>query len=852
MRGLMKSLQVLALCFLLLISSVVPIEALDVTIEENITICRDQKIYCNATIEDNFAEDSVLVVLDRGISELNRVHDRSFFQSLAIENIEDLTALSCDLKTASDHMISQIDGENFRQILKLDLPIHGKEYVLSAIKILSQIEGVMYAGPNYYETPHETIPNDPDFDTEQWGLDKIEATKAWDITTGSSNVLVGVIDSGITPHPDLNANLRAGKDFFHNDHDTTEVARHGTGVASIIGAVGNNGISTNEGNGMTGVAWEIGLVPLQVVNPDTGEFPSDAVISAITYATENNISILNHSAGAYGDDPAQKLAIANYPGLFVCSAGNKDVNTDTTIHTPSTFNCENIICVGGTDIDDKKTNSSNYGAKTVDLFAPGHDIYVADASGGYRKTGGTSEATPYVTGVAALIKSIRPDLSATEIKALILDNVDPVDDLKTLCVSGGRLNAYKAVRAATEAQTFTGDMNKDGRADMILSRNVNGKRAFTVYLGQANGGFAEPITTQSTRNFVYSDPAFVGDFNGDGRTDVLIHWVNGQRRQLLVYTGKQDGTFNEGMNLSSTRGHDPSTYPTDFFIADVNGDTKDDFVVHYRSLAGKRNILVYQGTAASPYLIDATTDAMASNNDYYYEDPVFMGDFNGDGRDDLLVHWRNSLDQRKFLIYKGKADGTFQNAQEKTTTQYHTPETRPYRFLISDINNDGYDDFIVHWKDDSGDRCNYVYSGSTLTNNTYLIGGTNALTSSNDFIETDPVFVGDFNGDNYSDMLVHWKNSSNKRQLLLYTGKSDGTYNSGFNYGTSNTHNPATYSGSFYVADVDGDGRDDFIVKWHHENTNDVNFLTYRWTDNGLTVVRSDTFTNEIPYFNAS
>ena len=94
--------------------------------------------------------------------------------------------------------------------------------------------------------------------------------------------------------------------------------------------------------------------------------------------------------------------------------------------------------------------------------------------------------------------------------------------------------------------------------------------------------------------------------------------------------------------------------------------------------------------------------------------------------------------------------------------------------------------------------------------------------------------------------------SGGVRQLLLYTGRSDGTYNSGTNFHTSNTHDPATYSGSFYVADVDGDGRDDFIVKWHHENTNDVNFLTYRWTDNGLTVVRSDTFTNEIPYFNAS
>ena len=92
--------------------------------------------------------------------------------------------------------------------------------------------------------------------------------------------------------------------------------------------------------------------------------------------------------------------------------------------------------------------------------------------------------------------------------------------------------------------------------------------------------------------------------------------------------------------------------------------------------------------------------------------------------------------------------------------------------------------------------------------------------------------------------------SGGVRQLLLYTGRSDGTYNSGTNFPTSNTHDPATYSGSFYVADVDG--RDDFIVKWHYQNTNAVNFLTYRWTNNGLTVVRSASFTTVIPYFDAS
>jgi subtilisin family serine protease len=786
----------------------------------------------------------VLVILDRSISEINKVHEVDFFAGVSVKTVEDLTGVSPDaLEPTADSMALQIDENNFRQILKLELTNAGKENVLDAISTLEQIDGVMYAGPDYFESVRAIVPSDPDTGSLPWGLLRIQMLSAWEITEGSSDVLVGVIDSGIADHFVLNAQVTAGWDFVNNSSDTTDTHGHGTHVAGIIGAAG--------------VAPNVTLIPLQVSRSGNG-FSSSAVVEAIVYATENNIQILNYSGGTYENRPAQKQAIANYPGLFVCAAGNEGNNTDSVMHHPSAFDLGNIISVGASDEYDERWihpsngDESNFGATTVDLFAPGANIYSTWNDGGYVEDSGTSMAAPHVTGVAALIKSIRPDLSATEIKALILDNVDKVDALEGLCVTDGRLNAYKAVRAATEAQTFTGDVNNDGRADMILSRGVNGKRAFTVYLGKNTGGFAEPITTQSTRNFVYSDPAFVGDFNGDDKTDVLIHWVNGQCRQLLVYIGKGDGTFFEGANLSSVRGHDPSTYPTDFFVADVNGDNRDDFVVHYRSLAGKRRIMVYKGTTASPYLIDATTDAMTGNDDYYYEDPVFMGDFNGDGRDDLLVHWRNSLDQRQFLIYKGEADGTFEQGQEKTTTQYHTPEDRPYRFLITDINNDGCDDFIVHWKDDSGDRCNYVYSGSTLTGNSYLISGINALTSSNDYIETDPVFVGDFNGDGYSDMLVHWKNhSTNKRQLLLYTGKSDRTYNTGTNYPTSNAHDPATYAGSFYVADVDGDGKDDFIVKWHHENTNDVNFLTYRWNGSGFSVVRSD-FTNEIPYYNAS
>ena len=126
--------------------------------------------------------------------------------------------------------------------------------------------------------------------------------------------------------------------------------------------------------------------------------------------------------------------------------------------------------------------------------------------------------------------------------------------------------------------------------------------------------------------------------------------------------------------------------------------------------------------------------------------------------------------------------------------------------------------------------------------------GINALASSNDYINTDPVFVGDINGDGRDDMIVHWATSSKKRQLLVYTANANGTLNAGVNLSTSNTHDPAVYSGAFFIADVDGDGNDDFIVKWR--NGDNIAFLTYRGTSSGTfsAAVRTN-LSNAIPYY---
>ena len=832
----------------------------------------DEKIYSTATIDQNFEDDSVLVVLDKSISEINKTHELSLFNMPNIKSIVDLTAICADDNPASLSINPPTYTKDFRQILKIDLTESSKQNVLSTISFLQNIDGVRYAGPNHVydkdpldlsiisntssDISLQSIPNSTEI-IGQWGLKRIKAPDAWTITTGSASVRVGVIDSGLGLHPDLYDNIsnEEGIDCVNGENDVTydDVTAHGTRVSGIIGADGYSE------NGLYGVALDVTLIPIQVnesYNPT-----SSNIVEAFNYASIHNIPIVNFSISSYIYDEAIKQVMVNYSGLIVCAAGNNQYNIDIKPHYPSSYKLDNVIVVGASDyqntpaiFDAQKGTGSNYGATTVHLFAPGINIRTTNiwlltntTEYDYMELEGTSLAAPFVTGVAALIKSLRPNLSAVEIKSLILDNVTPVNALGDKCTSGGILNAYNAVRAATEAETFVGDTNGDGRSDIIMSRNINGKRALTVYLGKSTGGFAEPITTHSVRNFYYDDPAFAGDFNGDDITDIVIHWDSNGKRQLLVYIGKGDGTFYDGTNLSSTRAHDLKRFPSDYFVEDVNGDGKDDFVIHFRDTSGKRSALVYKGTSSAPYLIDAPTNALTSNNKYYDEDPVFMGDFNGDGRSDLLVHWHNTaVNSHQLLVYKGNSDATFSTGSNLDSSITYDPLNIPFKFLVGDVNGDNKDDFISHYKNNIGNRNNTVYLGTA--SNPYVLEGTNALVSSNDYIPRDPVFIGDVNGDGRDDMIVHWTTSTERRQLLVYTANSNGTYNAGVNFSTTNANNHRVYSGRFFVADVDGDGRDDFIVKWR--NGENIAFLTYKGTSIGTfsDAVRSN-FTNIIPYF---
>src|SRR4051794_2347284 len=359
-----------------------------------------------------------------------------------------------------------------------------------AISLLEGNADVSYVEPD--RTIHldaNPVPNDPQFKKE-WGLNNtgqtvdfaagtpgadIGAERAWGVTTGKKSVVVGVIDTGIdAAHPDLAANMWVnpgencsgcridgidndhngyvddwrGWDFINNDNNPADDNGHGTHVAGTIGAVGNNGA------GVTGVNWNVQLMPLKFIGADgTGDVAG--AVAALRYATAMGVRITNNSWGdtEYSQALYDAIADANAHGdLFVAAAGNDGTNSDTAPTYPADFDLPNIISVGASDSTDHLAYFSNYGQSSVDLAAPGVSIYSTWPGKAYKSESGTSMASPHVAGAAALALAAHPAATADTIKALLLRTVDHPAALAGTTASPGRLDAGNALTCANKPQ----------------------------------------------------------------------------------------------------------------------------------------------------------------------------------------------------------------------------------------------------------------------------------------------------------------------------------------------------------------------------------------------------------------
>ena len=446
---------------------------------------------------------------------------------------------SFDAEEAGCLLLNEIPDINVEVWCVKDTLTHGDTTIIGLPNIIEYLESfvgvVEYAEPNHEIFLFED-PNDTNYG-KQWGMPKIDAPEAWEVSEGSGDVVVAVFDTGIDwSHPDLINNIwqNLGEDLDgdgtvlewdgnlnrwvydpddvngidddgngyaddfigwnfveQNNEVYNECSGHGTHVSGIIGAEGGNNL------GVIGVSPNIKLMTINIFEPFifngtlmdcTGHIA--AAIEGLYYAVEMGADISNHSYGSDYVSVTHRQAILDAGEnnhLFVAAAGNKNQDSDSEPQYPAAYDVDNIISVGASDDEDRKTlgdKGSNYGELSVDLFAPGIDIYSTiptednglnpDGEYGYKK--GTSMASPHVAGVAALIKATCEDADHLAIKEAILNSVDEVSNFENICVSGGRLNAFDALNTfnANNECRSTSCLEPDSLILVALYESTNG------------------------------------------------------------------------------------------------------------------------------------------------------------------------------------------------------------------------------------------------------------------------------------------------------------------------------------------------------------------------------------------
>lgn len=373
-----------------------------------------------------------------------------------------------------------------------------------------------------------SVPSDPQY-SQLWGMNSIDAPAAWNISTGSSSVVVAVIDTGVDyNHRDLAANIWTnpgeiagngidddhngfvddihGYDFANNDSNPMDDNSHGTHVAGTIAAVGNNG------TGVAGVNWSSSIMALKFLASDGTGYLSDA-IRAVNYATMMrtqygvNVRVMNNSWGGGEYSAALESAIrasGDADILFVAAAGNDGTNNDATPEYPANYAPSNVISVAAVDQSDRLASFSCYGATTVDIAAPGVSIYSTIPGNKYAIYSGTSMATPFVAGVAALAWAVDPTATVAEVRSAIINGADHVASLSGKVASGGVLNAHNTL---TRISSPTPQGPTVG--SVVASPN-------SVAIGAAVELSARGITDSSA---TVTSVSFYDDLNNNGQYD---------------------------------------------------------------------------------------------------------------------------------------------------------------------------------------------------------------------------------------------------------------------------------------------------------------------------------------------
>jgi subtilisin family serine protease len=379
------------------------------------------------------------------------------------------------------------------------------------------------------------VPNDPFFSTE-WSVVKTRADRGWDLSTGSAEVVVAILDTGVDPsQPDLHGKLTAGYDYVNNDQAPDDDNGHGTAVAGIVGAGSDNGI------GVAGYCWACRLMPVKVLGADGTGFMS-GLAQGIVWATDHGARVINASLGGPVDDPAVAAA-AQYAWqhgvLVVAAAGNESlVAPDYPAALP------NVLSVSATDENDRLYGFSNSGARVA---APGENSTTGTGDS-YVSFLGTSSAAPVVSGIAGLAFSLAPGATPAEVDHAIESTAAPVTG-----VVSGRVDAFAALqvlapRVASPPADRTGSgSGTSARQAKIVRVRVRRGNPATVTFATGSGSVEATARVRGRRARIvlrlFADRRVVASARGAGGARVRASVPAGRQRLVVTTASRRPVTI---------------------------------------------------------------------------------------------------------------------------------------------------------------------------------------------------------------------------------------------------------------------------------------------------------------------
>ncbi|PWG61263.1 peptidase S8 [Spiribacter halobius] len=396
-------------------------------------------------------------------------------------------------------------------VITLRVPEQARERVLTA---LQRNPHISFAEPDRLVPPVATSPNDPYYD-DAWHLPQIQAPTAWDSSRGSGRV-VAVLDTGVDAgHADLGANVLPGYNSVSGSSDSSDVHGHGTLVAGVVAALGDNG------EGVASLAWQTGILPVRITDRDDGYAYFSDIANGLTWAADNGAHVANISYNVSGSSTIQSAAkyMMDRGGLVVVAAGNDGSD-------PGYSDSPYLIAVSATNSSDSKTSWSNYGYY-IDVAAPGAGIWTTKRGGGYGSASGTSFASPVTAGVIALMTAGNEGLAPADVERLLEASADDLGlEGADTYYGHGRVNAAEAVSAAASVN----DSDTTAPAVSLVSpaegAEVSGLVAVDVDASDSSGvSYVElqvngaPVATDETSPWGFSwDSETVSD--GDARLSV--------------------------------------------------------------------------------------------------------------------------------------------------------------------------------------------------------------------------------------------------------------------------------------------------------------------------------------------